>query len=148
MPTLIKDTQFHELAAYYNKEGRVAAYDLLRSQYGVKHPGMVFSRIKKSGSFSYDAAADKFNLDSGQLSGDDLFLGLDALCNAASHPSPGTAHADFVGSRSAAMEKLVHDLLSDRLLALSHYITLDTVNRAVYVDQTALQADGYRVITH
>ena len=51
-------------------------------------------------------------------------------------------------SRPAAMEKLVHELISDRLLTLSRYITLDSSTRTILIDQTSLSADGYQVVTH
>jgi hypothetical protein len=46
------------------------------------------------------------------------------------------------------MEKLVQELIGDRLLALSRYITMDTSSRTVLVDRSLLIADGYRVELH
>lgn len=51
-------------------------------------------------------------------------------------------------TRSTAMEKLVHELVSNRLLTLSRYITQDSSTRTILIDQTSLSADGYQVITH
>jgi hypothetical protein len=45
------------------------------------------------------------------------------------------------------MEKLVHELVSDRLLMLSKYIVLDSLARTIFIDQASLSADGYRVVT-
>jgi len=39
--------------------------------------------------------------------------------------------------RPAAMERLVHELISDRLLTLSRYITLDSSTRTILIDQTS-----------
>ena len=74
-------------------------------------------------------------------------MDLDELCGttalaAARQPDPA---AD---TRLAAMEKLVHELISDRLLTLSRYITLDSSTRTILIDQTSLTADGYQVVTH
>ena len=46
------------------------------------------------------------------------------------------------------MEMLVRELINDRLLLLSRYITLDTSAKTVIIDQPSLSADGYRIVTH
>lgn len=148
MATVINESMFPDLVACYNKEGKVAAYNYLRTQFGLKHPEMVFSRIKKSGKFLFDPATGKFS-PSKQLSNEDaVFIGLDALCNPPGKTSIAPEQNSFADERSAAMEKLIHELLGDRLLALSHYISMDSVNRTVIIDQSSLQADGYRIMTH
>ena len=78
---------------------------------------------------------------------DNVFMDLDELCGTAvaTVKSPATTAAD---NRSGTMEKLVHELISDRLLTLSKYITLDSSTRTILIDQTSLSADGYQVITH
>ena len=78
---------------------------------------------------------------------DGVFMDLDELCGttavaAARQPDPAS------DSRPVAMEKLVHELISDRLLTLSRYITLDSSTRTILIDQTSLSADGYQVVTH
>ena len=50
--------------------------------------------------------------------------------------------------RPAALEKLVHELISDRLLTLSRYIALDMSTKTILIDQSSLAADGYHIITH
>ncbi len=47
-----------------------------------------------------------------------------------------------------AMDKLIHELIGDRLLELSKYITMDASDRVVFIDKTAFVADGYQVILH
>lgn len=148
MATVINESMFPDLVACYNKEGKAAVYNYLRTQFGLKHPEMVFSRIKKSGKFLFDPATGKFS-PSKQLSNEDaVFIGLDALCNPPGKTSIAPEQNSFADERSAAMEKLIHELLGDRLLALSHYISMDSVNRTVIIDQSSLQADGYRIMTH
>ncbi|WMJ77201.1 MULTISPECIES: hypothetical protein [unclassified Sedimentibacter] len=43
------------------------------------------------------------------------------------------------------MKKLIHDLLGDRLLELSRYITLESSSRSMIIDQTSLKRDGYQI---
>ena len=58
--TVIPDTMFPELVELYNTEGKIAMYDLLRSQYGMKQPYFVLQRIKRSDNFEDDSEADRF----------------------------------------------------------------------------------------
>ena len=74
-------------------------------------------------------------------------MDLDELCNRTALSSERQAET-VTDPRPAAMERLVHELISDRLLTLSRYITLDSSTRTILVDQTSLSADGYRVVTH
>lgn len=144
--TVIKETSFSEIVDQYNTGGKTAAYDLIRSKYGLKYPNFVISRIKKCGKFTYDAENDRF-LDADASASDGVFLNLDELCSStdikATRPT-----ASFQDNRPAAIEKLIHELLVDRLLTLSRYITVDSSARKVLIDQTSLSTDGYQVITH
>ena len=76
-----------------------------------------------------------------------LSADLDELC---SRPviSEVCATKSVTDSRPAAMEKLVRELISDRLLTLSRYITMDSSTRMILIDQTSLSADGYQIVTH
>ena len=132
----IREEAFPEIIGEYNSGGKTAAYDCLRSRYGIKHPYFVMKRIKDCGRFTYDPDT-----------ADSVFMNLDELCSttAVTEGRPTHPAAD---PRPAAMEKLVHELISDRLLILSRYITLDSSTRTILIDQTSLSADGYQVVTH
>ena len=47
--TIIGEETFPKIIEEYNSGGKTAAYDYLRSQYGIKHPYCVITRIKKCG---------------------------------------------------------------------------------------------------
>jgi len=51
-------------------------------------------------------------------------------------------------SRPAAMEILIRELIGDRLLQLSKYVTIDSSSKTVIVDKTTLLTDGYQLETH
>lgn len=144
--TIVKEEAFPGITEVYNTDGKAAAYALLRSKYGVKNPFFVISRIKESKDYTYDPENDRFT---GPVmdGADSVFMDLDELCSPAVSTT-ARQKPPVMDSRPAAMEKLVHELISDRLLALSHYITLDSSSRMLYIDQTSLEADGYQVITH
>lgn len=143
--TVIKDAMFPAIIEKYNREGKSAAYAMLREEYGIRHPATVISRIRRSGAYGYDAAKDRFSCQEPVPDGDGIFLGLDELCAPAALPCAPAAPS---GSRQLDMEGLVQELIGDRLLALSRYITMDTPSRTVLVDRTSLLSDGYRVVLH
>ena len=111
-----------------------------------KNTYFVIKRIKECGKYLYDADMDHFSEIDASVA-DGVFMDLDELCGAAElavvrQPEPA---AD---TRPVAMEKLVRELIRDRLLTLSRYITLDSSTRTILIDQTSLSADGYQVVTH
>ena len=46
------------------------------------------------------------------------------------------------------MENLIHELISDRLLELSRYVTLEASSRTILIDRTSMIADGYKAVIH
>ena len=132
--TIIGEETFPKIIEQYNSGGKTAAYDYLRSEYGIKHPYFVINRIKECGKYLYDADTDHFSgIDTSVADG--VFMDLDELCGttavaAVRQPDPAS------DSRPVAMEKLVHELISDRLLTLSRYITLASSTRTILM-QTA-----------
>ena len=146
--TLIPDTMFPELVELYNSEGRTALYDLLRSKYGMKQPYFVLQRIKDSDRFEYDSEADCFSATAG-CAADDVFMDLDDLCSGQIiKKSASSDTANDLPPRKSALEQLVNELINDRLLTLSKYITMDSASRTILIDQTSLSQDGYRIISH
>lgn len=144
--TVIGEELFSEIVKQYNSGGRTVAYDYLRSIHGIKHPYFVINRIRKCGKYTYNPDTDRFS-EPDQSTADSVFMDLDELCSTsltATDHSTGPA----TDPRSAAMEKLIHELISDRLMTLSRYITLDSSTRTILIDQTSLTADGYQVVTH
>lgn len=144
--TVITEEMFPEIVEQYNSGGKTAAYDLLRSRYGVQNPYFILKRIKTCEKYRFDPAANKFT-DAVVSATDNIFMDLNELCNTAAPANPKLVETD-PDNRVAAMEKMVHELISDRLLLLSRYITMDYSSRTVLIDRTSLTADGYAVITH
>ena len=46
------------------------------------------------------------------------------------------------------MESLVQELIGERLLTLSQYVSLDTTGKILRLDKTSLTNDGYQLILH
>ena len=144
--TIIGEELFPEIIEQYNAGGKSSAYDHLRSRYGIKNPFFVLRRIKACGKYDYDPSTDHFS-ETGKDLVDNIFMDLDELCST-SVIRPQKVENPVTDTRPAAMEKLVHELISDRLLTLSRYITLDSSTRKILIDQTSLMADGYQIVTH
>ena len=145
--TVIKENMFPELVELYNGEGKIAVYDLLRTRYGMKQPYYVLKRIKNSEHYEYDPKTDRFRVkdDSGV---EEVFLNLDELCAGSIIKRPRTESAGSIDLGKNALEKLVNELINDRLLTLSKYITLDNASRTILIDETSLSQDGFRIISH
>ncbi len=145
----VSEQEFPDIVKYYNENGKTATYRLLTDTYDLKNPGYVLKRIQRSKRYHYNPAADRYEQpDSAAESA--LFMSIDELCSSApaSADNPDTAGKTAADTRSAAMEKLVHDLMGDRLLELTRYITMSSSDRIVVVDQSSMKADGYTVIVH
>ena len=75
-------------------------------------------------------------------------MDLDELCSGQIVEKRRNDDISSIDPRKGAMEKLVNELINDRLLTLSRYITLDGASRTILIDQTSLSQDGYRIISH
>ena len=144
--SIIGEEMFTEIIEQYNSGGKTAAYDYLRSKYGIKHPYFVINRIRECGKYKYDPDTDQFSKADKSMD-DSVFMDLDELCGTSVFTAERPAKT-VLDTRPVAMEKLVHELISDRLLTLSRYITLDSSTRTILIDQTSLSEDGYQIVTH
>lgn len=138
----IKDSDLPKIAQLYNDEGREVAYEFISKQ-GIKYPDAVIKRMKKHPKFTYNKATDAF-LYQDKYHSDDVFMSMEELCT----PVSIKPEIQKIDDRSKAMEKLIHDLLGDRLLELSKYIILEVSSKTMIIDQTSLKSAGYKVVTH
>lgn len=144
--SIIGEEMFPEIIEQYNSGGKTTAYDYLRSKYGIKHPYFVINRIRECGKYKYDPDTDQFSKADKSMD-DSVFMDLDELCGTSVFTAERPSKT-VLDTRPVAMEKLVHELISDRLLTLSRYITLDSSTRTILIDQTSLSEDGYQIVTH
>lgn len=142
----VNDQELMRVAQTYNENGRLAAYELL-STYGIKYPSSVIKRLKNHSNFVYDNMTDRFEICE-RATGDKVFMSLDDLCSPVAITNQGKDNRSKIEMRTGAMEKLIQDLLGDRLLELSKYITLESVSKTMIIDQTLLKNAGYTIITH
>ena len=127
--TIINESIFSEITELYNEKGKRAAYELIRTKYGLKNPYNTLMRIKRSCRYLYNPETDRFISTDAESSAEAVFMKMDELCRLET------------GANNPA-------LVSDRLLLLSKYVLLDTSARRILIDQSSLQQDGYQIETH
>lgn len=143
----VKDEKLKELAELYNSHGRQAVYERLNIQYEVRNPYFVFRRMCKQPDLSYDSERDYFAMDEKQ-STQSVFMSMEELCSAIIPQHVSRKEQQEIDSRPAAMDKLIRELIGDRLLELSKYVTIDSLSKRIIVDKTTLTMDGYQLVTH
>ena len=144
----IKDKNLPELAGLYNSGGKDALYQELRNTFGIKYPWSTLSRMKSIDYLGYDETTDRF--DAGQIKQPDenLFMSMDELCSPVKPQHICEDKTERNAPKAEAMEKLVKELIGDRLLELSRYVVMDTINKTMIIDKTALTGAGYTLVTH
>ena len=131
---------FSEIIDLYNSQGRTAAYDLIRSKYGVKNPYSTMTKIKRSGIYTYNPDTDQFVGGMGKSSRDAIFMELDELCDR-SIVETGRCAGEQIVMRSSSMKTLVRELINDSLHLLSRYFTLNTSAKTFLINRHFLQMD-------
>jgi molybdopterin converting factor small subunit len=137
-----KISDYTEIIRIYNTAGRSQAYSYIREHYAVKNPYCVIKRMKQSAVCNYDESSDRF-MDASASDVDNVFINLNELCQVDKAVKPIQA----VGS-GMTMERLIKELIEDRLLQLSHYIQMNQAKRTVMVDQSSMISDGYQVVIY
>ena len=140
MSKRIKDDELKELARLYNDEGKEHLYNLLRDRYEIKNPYFVFQRMKNKADLEYDPEQDCFRIESGPEEPE--------LCSPMVPRHVMSDKEHISASRPEAMEKLVRELIGDRLLELSRYVALDSLSKTMIIDKTSRESDGYQLVTH
>lgn len=140
MSIKVTPADYPEISDIYNNEGKHAAYDYIKEHYGIKNPTCVMKRMKQDEKTGYDPDTDCFECKT--ATAENIFMGLEDLCSHQMVKQEVPRTADI---KVSAMEKMVHSLISDRLLEISRYVTLDPISHRIIVDQTSMRADGYTV---
>jgi len=142
----VTSDKYPEIIEVYNTEGKTAAYDLIRSRYGIKNPTCVMKRIKSNASLGYNNETDRFVASIQNET--EIFMNLNDLCENRAATSISAERFLNQNDRVKALEGMVHSLISDRLLELSKYVLLDPISKRILVDKSSMQADGYQVLVN
>ena len=143
----INNQDLRFLAEKYNSDGKQAMYVYLQSEYGIKNPTCTFKRMKKHPELGYHPEKERFLFDENSTESEDkVFMTIDELC--ASNKKVKESPVEQQPNKSKEMEKLIQELIGDRLLELSRYISINSISKTLIIDKTSLVRDGYRVTTH
>lgn len=142
----IKDDNLAQIAQVYNEKGRNAAYELIDT-YGIKQPYAVMKRIKKHPDYTYDKVNDFYKYQKKSES-EEIFMSIEELCSPLPENSRYSENREVMKTRTTEMENLIQELLGDRLLELSKYITLESSSKTMIIDQTSIKNAGYQIIMH
>ena len=146
---MVHDSELKKLAEIYNKKGKKEMYVLLSKQYGIKNPTCVFKRMRNKPELAYDEGLDQFFAEMrNDVNPEDVFISMVELCVSKTPKQCKKADVDYEQKRSNAMEKMIRELIGERLLELSRYVTLDSLSKTMYVDESSLKNDGYQVMIH
>lgn len=143
----VKDEDLKELAELYNVQGKKALYGLLNSKYSIKNPYFVFRRMCETPELCYNSERKVFALDE-KTGTEKVFLSIEELCSPVIPQHGGNKKQQEIDSKAAALEKLIRELIGDRLLELNRYVTIDSLSKRIIIDKTMLVTDGYQMITH
>lgn len=124
------------------------ALTILRSEYGIKNPYFVFARMKDKEELGYMPEQDRFSVQPDLSGTDGVFMSIEELCTPVVPQTVKLLTGQPAGSRPEAMEKLIRELIGDRLLELSRYVALDSLSKTMIIDKTSLINDGYQLVTH
>ena len=147
MKKLNKDERI-QLAGIYNTEGKKKMYEVLREKYLISNPSQVFAVMKKAPYLLYDAKLDRFDIKDLETNEANIFLDIDSLCSGKGKTIKTSNTAKDEHTVYKSMESLVQELIGERLLTLSQYVTLDTNSKILHLDKTSLTNDGYQLILH
>lgn len=143
----IDDSQLRELANLYNSAGKREVYDAIRTRFNVKNPSCVFKRMCGHPLLAYNRERDCFET-GGLENTEEVFMSMEELCSPIVPQHILPREGEEADSRPAAMDKLIRELIGDRLLELSKYVKIDSLSRKIIVDKTTLIQDGYQLVTH
>ena len=137
-----------QLANIYNTEGKAQMYTVLKEKYLIENPSQVLTCMKKASYLLYDAELDRFNIKDLETTEANIFLDIDSLCARKGNAVKASNATKDENTVHKSMESLVQELIGERLLTLSQYVTLDTSGKILRLDKTSLTNDGYQLILH
>lgn len=144
----IHDEELQKLAQVYNTEGKKGLYGMLREEYGIKNPYFVFTRMKEKEELGYIPEQDRFGVQPAPGGAEGVFMSFEESCAPAVLQHRKTPAGQTADPKPEAMEKLIRELIGDRLLELSRYVVLDPLSKTMIIDRTSLMNDGYQLVTH
>lgn len=137
-----------QLAITYNTEGKDVMYSLIREKYKIKNPSCVYKSMKKASYLAYNPEKDRFMFGEQEAMEANIFLDIETLCSGTLEKEMSVTKTRSEKHLQKSMDVLIQELIGERLLTLSQYVSLDLNEKILRVDETCLKSDGYRLILH
>ncbi|PLT84555.1 hypothetical protein [Mediterraneibacter gnavus] len=140
-----------QLAITYNTEGKDAMYSVIKEKYMVKNPTCVFTSMKKAAYLAYNPENDRFMFgeqEAMEAMEANIFLDIETLCSGKTQSEKTAGLEKSEVHLHKSMDMLIQELIGERLLKLSQYVSLDPVEKVMRIDETYLKSDGYKLILH
>lgn len=140
-----------QLAITYNTEGKDAMYSVIKEKYMVKNPTCVFTSMKKAAYLAYNPENDRFMFgeqEAMEAMEANIFLDIETLCSGKTQSEKTAGLEKSEVHLRKSMDMLIQELIGERLLKLSQYVSLDPVEKVMRIDETYLKSDGYKLILH
>ena len=138
----ITDDELKKLAELYNSEGKRAVYEVIKTKFNIKNPYQVVNRMRNKPSLYYNEEKDFFDIGN-TVQPESIFMTMEELCSPIVPHHITMKEQEEIDSRPAAMDKLIRELIGDRLLELNKYVTIDSLSKRIIIDKTTLIQDGY-----
>jgi len=130
-------THFDQFVEIYNSQGKDAAIEYVAQKCNMDY--VLFQRnMRKQSTYVYDRSTKKFKVQDNE----NQFMSLEELCNT----KPVSTKKDSISNNNWGkiyFDKIVVDLMKDRLSEISKYIFFEQSSKEIQIDSKSLQRDGY-----
>lgn len=141
----VSEEELIKIANVYNTSGKDETTRILKEEYHIRYPWNVIKRLKDRNLISEGTRKEEANVN---INPDEVFLSMNELCIPTRNKRTEILAINQSDSKAVAMDKLMRELIGDRLLELSRYIILNPSDRTIIIDKTTLVNDGYQMIMH
>lgn len=140
----VSEEELIRIANVYNTQGKSAAISLLRDEYQYQNISNMWMRLRSRKLIENDTVTESDAKKNNSFNPDDVFISMDELCSTSKNKEKNKSFPTI--KKTVSMEKLIQDLIGERLLEISKYIILNVTDKTMIVDKTTLSDDGYKLI--
>jgi hypothetical protein len=139
----VNKIDYDEFVNMFNTKGKEFTENFVKEKYG-KGYARVQKLVVKESKYYYNAGSRKYEekppaaVDAAFISIDELYKGKDNESTSIA-PSKGL----YVPT---TLDEIMMEMIKDRVLELSQYITIDHCNRKIVVKSKLVQSSGYELI--
>ncbi len=139
---------FDEFVSKINEHGKSAARELARDKYNLSFE-QVRRRLFNGTDYYFDASTRSYK-HKAEASGIAEFMSLEELDNQSAHKTntnniiEGPTRADS----NLKFDEIVKELIKDRLMEFSKYVSIDHAARCVVVNTDKLKLDGFNLVVN